>query len=176
MMTLYRWTVIGAMTGILVLTGCTHGQRDEVGETADDVAEETGEMTEQVAEETREAADAAEDALDFETTTEINALAGSAIRGNADLSYDDDTARIEVELEGSNDTSAHSAMLHRGTCASLGAMVVHLNAFAAEGSGMESVTTFPTSQLAEGEIYLVAVHGPDGAVVACGEFDPIDRN
>ena len=174
MCSLRWWTMVGIMTGALVLAGCTHGQRRETEETAEEVAEETGEVAGEVAEETREAADQVEDVVDFETTATIQAIGDAGVEGDADLAFDDGQGRVEVELSAAAGAGAYTAMVHEGTCAALGGPAVTLDAFVAQGDGLESVTTFSESRLVSGSRYAVVVHGAGGAMVGCGDFGEID--
>jgi hypothetical protein len=176
MSTFERLAAVGVLTGALVLTGCTSGQRRETGETAEEVGEETAEVAGEVAEETREAADRAEDYVDMETTATIEGVGGSSLEGNADLSFDEGQARVEVELTAVTDASTYTAMIHDGTCAAVGGPVVTLDGFISQGDGLESVTTFSENQLTDGSRYAVVIHGSGGAMVGCGDFGEIDRS
>lgn len=142
--------------------GCAHGDEVEVGEDSVRVSPEV----------VAESADRAEDALDSEATVRLTDPSGT-LRGDADLSGDAETWRLEVEITPPEGASGWRGFVVRGDCESPTGQVVQLSPFAADEDGFESVTVFPRAWLKAGTSYAVTVRGEDGATTACGNIGEI---
>lgn len=163
-----RWM---AAIALAVAVACTHEQRVETEETAEEVAEETGEAAEAVAEETVEAADAVEDMIDDEVTVDLTARGASSVSGNADLRESGDSWRVEIELQGLTAGATYGAAVHEGGCAASGDRVAPLEAPTAAAGG--STSTVNRSTFRAGTDYSIVITGVGGGTVACGELPPV---
>lgn len=166
-----RTTLSMAAIALAVIVACTHEQRVETEETAEDVAEETGEAAEAVAEGAVDAADAAEDMIDDETTVDLTARGGSSVSGNADLRESGDSWRVEIELEGLATGTTYGAAIHEGGCAASGSRVAALEAPTSAAGG--STSTVSRSTFRAGTDYSIVITGGGGGTVACGELPPV---
>lgn len=165
MQAIMRWTTIGVVTAVLVLTGCAE-RGEETGEATEPVAEEEARETE-----TPAGTDVAREvpALEGAAETRLAPTGETGVTGAIRAAPTDGKVAVGIRLEGVRPDGRYLARLHEGTCESPGPSEISLSEIVPTADGeARSVTRIDATELAEGRSYLVQVHGTDEAVVACG--------
>lgn len=107
-----------------------------------------------------------------EASASVQAMGESGMTGSLRVTRSDDVLTVKLEVLGVESGTEYPVSLRRGGCGSDGERVAELDPPTVAEVGLgSSLTEVSAAGVEAGGTYAVRVDGPDGAPLACGEFE-----
>lgn len=107
-----------------------------------------------------------------EASAPVEAMGGSGMTGSLRVTRSGDRLTVKLEVLGVESGTEYPVSLRRGACGSDGEQVAQLDPPTVAEVGLgSSLTEVSAAGVEPGRAYSVRVDGPDGAPVACSEFE-----